>query len=149
MASRLIQDLTPEMYKKALAVIEMCGLKGVELLIYCTLRTLHEQARLYRQSRSTGVIDYKAAKLRARGFGYLADILMGVGPCRGPHVTDAGPGESWHAYGEAFDGVPMVNGKPAWSYEGSPREWNIYGQCAEEAGLNWAGRWPDFRERTR
>ena len=54
MASRSIKDLTPEMQDKAEFVLGYCKNEGVDLLIYCTLRSLEEQAILFRSSDPTG-----------------------------------------------------------------------------------------------
>lgn len=146
MASRDIEALTLPMATKAHATVDLCRQRGVDLLIYCTLRSLHEQAVLYRQSRTFAQIERKAVELSTLGFGFLAEILMKVGPQYGPHVTNAGPGESWHNYREAFDAVPLVGGKPVWSYRQHRKLWDTYGECAEQVGLSWAGRWTRFRE---
>jgi len=147
MSSRLLTDLTPEVGEKAKRILEVLESVGVELLIYCTLRTLEEQAVLFRQSRSWGEIQIKITKLRNRGFGFLADILNRVGPCYGPHVTYAAPGESWHNYSEAFDSVPMLGGKPVWRYSKAPEHWDAYGESVRCVGLQWAGEWPNFKEK--
>ena len=146
MASRNLGDLIPEVRQKVNLVLNDCETQGVDVLIYCTLRPLEEQARLYRQSRSWEEIRAKMLKLEERGFGFLADIIGLVGPCSGPHVTDAAPGESWHGFKEAFDGVPMIGGTPAWKYEDAPEAWDVYGQACRDADLNWAGDWNSFKE---
>lgn len=147
MASRKIEDLIPELQYKARKVVEICKEQGVDILIYCTLRGLEEQARLYRQSRSRTVINAKIEQLRERGLGFLADIVEGVGVCNGAHVTNACAGESWHNYKEAFDGIPLINGKAAWSYEDNKEAWDIYGAACESVGLNWLGNSKSFNEK--
>ncbi len=146
MASRNIKKLAPEMQEKAQQVIQLCNEAGVDLLIYCTLRSLEEQAKLYRQSRSRSKIDAKIAKFRDRGFSFLADIFENVGPCSGPHVTNAAPGESWHNYAEAWDGVPLEGGKALWNYEDAKEQWGTYGQSVRQVEINWAGDWQNFTE---
>ncbi len=146
MASRNLEDLEPEVADAAHRVLEVCTEVGIDLLIYCTLRSPAEQARLYRQSRSIETIMKKVRSLRARGFDYLAEILLEVGPQSGPHVTNAGPGESFHNYGLAFDAVPMIGGKPAWNYLNAREQWDAYGECVRQVGLEWAGDWVSFRE---
>lgn len=146
MASRSLDDLTPETRDKAETVLELCRAGGVELLIYCTLRSLEEQARLWRQSRSLADIQATMAKLSASGYGFLADIMDKVGPCTGPKVTNAYPGASFHNYKEAFDAVPLIGGKPAWEYNQAPTQWDLYGKSVKKAGLYWAGDWVTFRE---
>lgn len=146
MASRKLDDLVPEAKKNAERVVEVCTQVGFDLLIYCTLRSPEEQAKLYRQSRSWAEIKSKMLKMKDRGFGFLADVLEAVGPCTGPHVTNAGPGESWHNYGEAWDAVPLINGKAVWSYLNAKSEWDAYGECVRQVGMHWAGDWVTFRE---
>ena len=146
MASRKIEDLAPDVQIAANLIVGGCANEDVDILIYCTLRRLEGQARLYRQSRSWVEISHKIDKFKARGLGFLADIIQEVGIYHGPHVTNAAPGESWHNYAEAFDGVPMIGGKPAWNYDDAPFEWGMYGAMVREAGLNWSGDWKKFKE---
>jgi peptidoglycan L-alanyl-D-glutamate endopeptidase CwlK len=146
MASRDLNSLKPVVKKKAERVIDVCGQVDVDILIYCTLRTLEEQARLYRQSRSWVEIKNKILTYEKNGFGFLGKIIDSVGPCTGPHVTNAGPGESWHNYGEAWDAVPLIGGKAAWSYQNAKPEWDAYGECIRQVGMEWAGDWVNFRE---
>ena len=147
MASRDINDLHPEVKEKAEIVQQACKeAAGFDLLIYSTLRPLEEQAKLFRQSRSKAEIDLKCTKFRVRGFDFLADVIQSVGPCYGNHVTNAAPGESWHNYGEAWDAVPLVGGKPVWSYFDGKEMWNAYGEAVRQVGMHWAGDWTRFRE---
>lgn len=147
MASRDINDLVPEMRSLANRVVDLCAEGGVKLLIYTTLRTLEEQAKLYRRSRTTSQIQWKINQLNNKGFDFLADILDGVGPQPdGSHVTNAGPGESWHNYGRAFDAVPLVNGQAAWNVGRFKDLWQIYGNSVESIGLEWGGNWTSFKD---
>ena len=107
---------------------------------------MEEQARLYRQSRSRQEIDVKLNKFRIRGFDFLANVIESVGPCSGKHVTNAAPGESWHNYGEAWDAVPLIGGKPAWNYLEAKPHWDAYGEAVRQVGMHWAGDWTSFRE---
>jgi len=147
MASRKLEDLVAGLQEKAKLVQQACEeAAGFDLLIYCTLRPLEEQARLWRQSRSRHEIDLKQQTMRSRGYDLLADIIESVGPQYGEHVTNAAPGESWHNYGEAFDAVPLLGGKPAWNYLKAKSYWDAYGEAVRQAGLFWAGDWISFRE---
>ena len=146
MASRSLDKLTADMKEKAESVLKASHNIELDILIYCTLRPLDEQARLYRQSRSWGTIKEKITKYRQRGFGFLADVLERVGPQTGQHVTNAGPGESFHNFGLAFDAVPLSGGKPIWNYLSGKHAWEAYGGCVRQAGLEWAGDWTTFRE---
>lgn len=154
MASRRIEDLAPDTREKAHEFARECMIQGLDVIIYCTHRSDDEQARLYRRGRSLAEIKAMAAILENHyGRPDLAEILMGVGPQYGRRVTNAAPGQSAHPYRVAFDGVPIRCGKPIWTDEGIPNEeeedqrlWQLYGQIAESVGLEWAGRWPRFRE---
>jgi len=143
MASRNIDLLVPELKEKAQALVEKAPF---EVLIYCTVRSAEEQAKLWRQSRSTKVIKEKIEVLNRYGHKELAEILNGVGPQSGPPVTHAGPGESWHQYGQAFDCVPMINGKPVWDVHKNKTVWVSLGTLAIDLGLNWGGNWPKWAD---
>jgi len=146
MASRDLKDLVPKVKDQAARTEKICKEAGIDLLIYCTLRPLEEQAKLYRQSRARKTIKDKVDSLRARGFGFLAEILERVGPQSGPHVTNAAPGESFHNYGLAFDAVPMLGGKCCWKYTDYRPLWEGYGEAVRQVGLEWAGDWTTFKE---
>lgn len=145
----LISLLVPSISNKANAVLDMAEDVGLDLLVYSTLRTMDDQARLYRQGRSLSEIKHKADQLtRLYRRPDLATILMDVGPQEGDEIrTKAGPGESMHNYGLAFDAVPIINGKPVWGSDAASMvHWRLYGQLVERAGLEWAGNWKTFRE---
>lgn len=70
--------------------------------------------------------------------------LFAIGRTKpGRIVTNAGPGQSFHNWRVAFDFVPIVHGKAMWE------SFDLFQQCgwiAENAGLEWAGRWKTIRE---
>jgi len=101
----------------AVAFIDKCRACGLDVLIYCTLRTNDEQARLYESGRGD-----KAASM----------ILTNAKPGDSLHNPDEN-GEAW-----AFDAVPVLAGKPLWS---DAARVALMGQCGEAVGLVWAGRW--------
>lgn len=119
---------------------------GADLLIYCGFRSFAEQAVLYRKGRTLSAILAKADELKSKhGREDLAEVLLRSEPQPDPKiVTNAGPGQSAHNYGEAFDAVPLVGGKPVWLL--SDPLYQLYGQISEEEGLEWAGNWKTFRE---
>lgn len=116
MSSRSLEDLAPRVRQAAILHQRLCAARGVELLIYCTLRSDAEQDELYAIGRT------KLGKI----------------------VTNARAGESAHnpdadGKAHAYDCCPMVNGKTMW--EPKHPAWAIVGACGEEAGLVWSGRW--------
>lgn len=115
MASRSLSDLHPKAREKALQWIDACKAAGIEVLIYCTYRDAKEQDDLYRIGREIP----------------------------GKRVTNAKGGQSMHQYRVAWDAVPLIGGKPAWS---NSELYLRMGEAAEALGIEWAGRWKSFRE---
>lgn len=115
MASRSLDDLASVVKARALALQDECRACGLDLLIYCTLRSNEEQAVLYQSGRV----------LPGR-------ILTNAKPGLSLHNPDR-DGKAW-----AFDAVPLVYGKPAWS---DVQLLKTMGVCGESVGLEWAGRW--------
>ena len=147
MASRRLEDLHPSVAEVAKKHVLRCADEGISLLVYCTLRDPEEQARLYWQGRTAEQVRRRADRLEGAGCPGLADLLMAAGPQEGPKVTFAGPGESYHQYGLAYDCVPMVAGKPEWRTTGEAGAlWQTVGAAGQACDLEWAGGWQRFRE---
>lgn len=146
MASRDLNDLKEPVRRLAERFLSLCAGANLDVLIYCTYRAPAEQAILFRQGRTLAEIEQRAQQL-SNEFRRpdLAEILLGVGPQQGKRKkTWAAPGQSFHNYGLAFDGVPLIGGKPIWLDGTTPEErelWNQYGDLGETAGLKWSGRW--------
>lgn len=115
MASRSLDDLAEPVKKAALNFLEIASLDGLDVLIYCTLRPLAEQARLYAQGRSVP-----------------GQVLTNAKPGESLHNPDQS-GKSW-----AFDAVPMQAGKCMFHDDAMLHRMGVAG---EVAGLRWAGRW--------
>lgn len=118
MASRNLRDLHPSVAARFTAWVKACRDRDVEVLVYCTYRSLEEQAELYARGRTAP----------------------------GKIVTNAPPGSSWHNYRRAIDAVPVLAGKPDWSYDPDERHWKVMVEEADRLGIEWAGRWRTFRE---
>ena len=149
MSNRSLTALTSKVMSKAVHFSDQCARQGLNVLIYCTYRSFEEQARLYRKGRSIGQIIRKKNQLVRIGRSDLGRILIDVGPQKGRKIrTYAGPGQSLHNYGLAFDGCPLQDGKPVWEIEDEEdlQMWEQYGRIAESVGLEWAGTWKKFRE---
>lgn len=152
MASRNLSDLQPEARELAQTFTRLAAEDGFTLLIYCTLRPFAEQAVLFRKGRALSAIRSRAEQLDAQyGRPDLAETLLNAPPQSSKNiVTWAGPGQSLHNYGMAFDGCPLLYGKPVWSpvdVRSTPdvdegELWMQYGDLVRRAGLKWAGDWP-------
>jgi len=123
--SRDLEDLHPIVASKCAEFMHQCKVQGIDVLITSTLRDHESQNALYAQGRTTIGVNPRLAK-----------------PL-GDHVTNAKAGESIHNYGLAFDFVPLVNGKAMWD---DSRTFVKCGVIAESIGLEWAGRWKNFKE---
>lgn len=88
--------------------------RGYVLRPFGTRRHPAEQARLWRQSRSTHEVRNTITMLRRQGASYLAMVLEEVGPQYGRWTTNALPGQSWHQWLEACDLFVLENGIAIW-----------------------------------
>ena len=113
--SRKLEDLLPYVATLCQKFIDTCAAQDIDILITSTYRDNESQEALYNQGRTTP----------------------------GAIVTNAQAGYSFHNYKCAFDFVPLVNGKPAWSDTALIAK---CGHIAESIGLEWAGNWHTFKE---
>lgn len=144
-----LKTLEPEFRRQVEALLGRCVAIGITMVPYFTLRTPHDQARLWRQSRPRPIIDSKIAELHAVGAPFLAGVLESVGSQNGPHVTNALPGTSWHQWGEAVDCYWQVNGDAEWSTTrkiNGKNGYQEYARIAEELGLDAGGHWSSFKD---
>lgn len=134
--------------------LALCVEDGLDPLAYCFVRSLEDQARLWRTNRTWKQIQRGLERLRHHGLEAAARALLAVGPqpgSKGRKKTNALPGTSWHNPHEldgetgalAWDWVPMVGGKAMWR---DAARYERGGELAESLGLTWSGRWTRFRE---
>lgn len=66
----------------------------------------------------------------------------------GGHVTQAGPGRSYHQHGLAVDSAFLRNGKVVISEQDpwAMRGYELYGQTAALLGLTWGGSWKSLAD---
>jgi len=112
-----IEDLVPEAQRAARELLEECGRRGIAIFVTSTLRTFHEQDRLYAQGRTTP----------------------------GNIVTNARGGESKHNHGLAFD--IAFRSPPAADEYGEGNPWGRVGEIGKSVGLEWGGDWSGFQDR--
>lgn len=130
-------------------LIQSCLGDGVIMRPYFGLRSLDEQAVLWRQSRATEEIAAAVERLQQSGAPFLAEVLQRVGPQHGPHVTNALPGLSWHQWGEAVDCFWALNGQAEWSATkivDGINGYRFYANRARSMGLDAGGLWPSFKD---
>lgn len=124
-SSRSIQTLLPHVAARCAKWIRNCQARDVDILVYSTYRDAEAQNALYAIGRTQP----------------------------GRIVTNARGNQSWHQARRAWDAVPMVHGKPDWSYadlnnDKVPDEvwWAVMVEEAGRLGIEWAGNWVSFRE---
>lgn len=143
-ADTVRDGLDADFATKLSQVIEKCRDQGVVMIPYTGIRDPREQARLWRQSRSSSAVAASIQWLKDNGAPFLAGVLDGVGPQpTGPRVTNALPGFSWHQWGEAMDCYWEVNGGAEWD---NLTGYKVYAEVAEDIGLNAGGHWASFKD---
>jgi hypothetical protein len=115
--------LDPEFVPPLKQLIANMEALGHEVNPYYGIRTLEEEARIWRRSRSTAQVEFLIKELNANGAPYAASVLEGVGPQpAGPWGTNTFI-YSYHLIGKACDF--FIDGDEA----GGP----VYDILAEEA----------------
>lgn len=142
--SRDLADLESEFRELVETVIEDCADHGFKLVPYSTLRTAEEQAKLWRQGRSSGEIQAEIQRLASQGAPELSRVLESVGPQYGDRVTNALPGESWHNYGKACDCYVEEDGEAIW--DANHPGYRIYAHFATLRGLTAGYYWDGFQD---
>lgn len=125
--------LDPLFASKAQELVQSIRDKGYKICPYSGVRTVQEQAILWRQSRPTLIIDQQIALFRENNCNFLADVLHNVGPHYGKWATNALPGYSWHNWSQAMDCLIVED--PANQEEDPANEYEIYADTAIEFGL--------------
>lgn len=142
MAADLKKLLSP-FAAKVQQTLDLCKAQGLIMVPICTIRTPQEQAKLWRQSRTSEQIKAKCEELRKVGGSFLAELIEKAGPSSGPQVTKVIPGFSWHQWGEAVDCVWMKEGKAEWN---DLSGYMAYGKVAASFGLDPGANWTSFKD---
>lgn len=128
----LCSDFSP----KVSQLLDLCKKQDVIMIPYYGIRTLQDQAKLWRQSRHREEINTQIANLRSKQCDYLADVIESVGIVpMGKWATNAIPGLSWHNWGQAVDCFAFIDGKASWD----TKDYGLYGRMANYVGLKWGG----------
>jgi peptidoglycan LD-endopeptidase CwlK len=117
--STSVDDLTPETRAKANELIRLASLQGITLRITSTYRDAEYQDSLYAKGRTAP----------------------------GSIVTNLSGSKSIHTSRQAFDVVPIVNGRAEYSTTGAGAErWATIGKLGVQVGLEWGGNWKSFKD---
>lgn len=111
--SRDINELNEPVRSMAQQFLDKAKEAGIRVIITSTFRDAASQNSLYAQGRTKS----------------------------GKRVTNASAGQSWHNFRCAFDFVPIVDGRAAWSRTDLFKK---LGEIGESIGLEWGGRWTRF-----
>lgn len=152
--SRDIEALEDGFRGQIQELLAQCSALGIEMRPFHTLRDPFEQARLWRQSRSTSEILAKLKQLRRNGAPFLAHVIESVGPQHGAPVTNAIPGLSWHQWGEAIDCYWLLRNRAEWSANkqatlSDGRKLNgyrLYAELAVGSSLTAGGHWRRLKD---
>lgn len=139
--SRDLALLDPEFRKRVEIILGRVNSEtdAYQLRVFYTLRTPKEQAKLWRQSRSSEQIRNTVAMLRRHKANFLADTIYSVGPQHGRWATNAFPGQSWHQWGMAVDSFVVMDGRAVWNsrHAGYQR----YAAIGKEEGCTCGAYW--------
>lgn len=144
-----INLLIPDFKDKVKTLLQNCKNRGIDMRPNEGLRDPFVQAKYWRQSRTSEVIQAQIKELKARKADFLAHCIEHVGPQHGDPVTNSIPGYSWHQWGEALDCIWVVNGKANWSLKAKVNGLNgfaVYAAEAKKLGLDAGLLWSSFKD---
>ena len=152
MASRKLEDLTPELHFKALAHQIKCKESGIDILFTCTARSFQEQMALYAQGRQD-IIEVNKLRLYAGLIPLLPqeNHKKVTWTMASKHIINLEDNTSTNDKSKAYDIVVVKNGKAIWDIKADIDKDLIpdYEECGiigERLGLVWGSRWstPDY-----
>ena len=133
-----LKELTPEARTKAEAFMDKCHSEGIKVYVTETRRELITQLVYFLQGRldpansNRGILE-EYNRLRKK----LGIWEVPLTDAQNKIITWTL--ESNHEGGNAFDVVPLNNGKAWWN---APMDiWQRIGEIGESVGLKWGGRW--------
>lgn len=115
-SEKRLAQVHPKLAEKVRELISARAAMGADVRAVQGLRTWAEQDMLYAQGRTR----------------------------KGPRVTNAKGGQSYHNFGLAVDLCPFRDGKPQWN-DGAG--FGFIGAVAMQLGLDWGGSWKRFPDR--
>lgn len=132
---RDLNKLVPECKTKAELFLKECEKEGLDVEIIETYRTGLVQTAYYAQGRK----NLNEVNVMRTGAG-----LKIITAEENKHIiTNTTAGKSKHNLGEAFDVVPLVNGKPCWN---NSVLFNKIGRIGVKCGLRWGGHFKSIKD---
>lgn len=139
-AALILGTLGADFRPKVERVIALAAAQGIGLVPYFGARSIEDQARLWRRSRSDNEALEAVAMLNSAGASRLAAALVSVGPQQpGPWATNALPGASWHQFGQACDLYVERAGKACWNT--ADLGYAVLRDAAQAVGLTSGAGW--------
>ena len=140
--SREIELLEHDFREKAEELLIICQERhSIIMRPFFTVRNVHEQAKLWRQSRPWPQIETAINEMKKQDASWLAGILESVGPQSGKWATNALPGQSWHQHGEALDCFVLNQETNGAIWDSKHEGYRIYAKEAVTLGLDAGYYW--------
>ncbi len=115
---------------------------------YEKLRTPQIQAEYWVQGRTKNDIAKKISELKDKMAYFLAECIESANPQKGPVITNAIPGLSWHQWGEAIDCYWLKDRKACWDFDtkdsNNRNGYKIYANEATKLGLDAGYFWENM-----
>jgi len=149
MASRKIEDLTPELQKRYLDFAVKMEAAGIPFMVTCTARTVREQLALYAQGREK--LDWVNTLRKRAGMaliGWEENTRKVTWTLQSKHLIDLDDNIPENDKARAFDiAITRLDGQPYWDLKADVNRNNIAdydeaGRIGESVGLRWGGRFP-------
>jgi hypothetical protein len=146
--SKYLDDLKPEVARKARDFLAAMTDLGERVVVTSTLRTDIEQLAMYAQGRAQGTEGLKVVNALRMMAG-----LRSLAKAENEYTISRCDGQTTHSKhqsGDAFDAVILAkDGKPIWKIEGEDIErYKTLGVIAKAHGLTWGGDWPPINPAT-
>jgi peptidoglycan L-alanyl-D-glutamate endopeptidase CwlK len=146
MASRKIEDLTPEMQIAFSMFKEKMDEAGISFIVTCTARSVKEQYALYAQGRQP--LEEVNALRKMAGLWLISEKenkRKVTWTLRSKHLVDLDDGSADNDKSQAFDIVITKDKKAQWDIKVDVNDNDIpdyleAGRIGESIGLRWGGR---------
>lgn len=129
-------------------LLDNCKERGILMMPYEMIRPPADQARYWKQGRTSEEVSLAIDRLLSEGASFLAQCLADAGHPDGPVITNALPGYSWHQWGEAVDCCWIHNNKKVWGLDVRDANGNngyeVYAEEAAKLSLEAGFFWKDF-----